>query len=109
VGIINEGRLLYLGETQSLIAEEKLVRITAEPLEDAFLLLSRDLKLSVDRNGSKSLYVRMQPELIPQVNAYLVTNDINVMELAPQRATLEEVFINLTGQGSEVRGQKAFR
>jgi len=96
VGIINEGRLLYLGETKNLIAEEKLVRLTAEPLEDAFLLLSRDLKLLVSRNGSKSLYLRMRPELIPQVNAYLVTKDIKVMELAPQRATLEEVFMNLT-------------
>jgi hypothetical protein len=42
----------------------------------------------------------MQPELIPQVNAYLVTNDINVMELAPQRATLEEVFLSLTASES---------
>jgi len=100
VGIIDEGRLLYVGETKSLIADEKLIRITAEPLEDAYRLLSEDLKLSVSRNGSKSIYVRMQPELIPQVNAYLVTNDINVMELAPQRATLEEVFLSLTASES---------
>jgi ABC-2 type transport system ATP-binding protein len=100
VGIINEGRLLYLGDTKNLIAEDQLIRITAEPLEEAFRLLSENLKLSVTRNGSNSLYVRMQPETIPQVNAYLVTNDINVMELAPQRPTLEEVFMRLTAPGS---------
>jgi ABC-2 type transport system ATP-binding protein len=100
VGIINEGKLLYLGETKSLIAEEKLIKITAEPLEDVYRLLTEELKLSVNRNGSKSLYVRMPPELIPQVNAYLVTNDIYVMELTPQRATLEEVFLRLTSSES---------
>lgn len=100
VGIINEGKLLYLGETKSLITEEKLIKITAEPLEDVYRLLTEELKLSVDRNGSKWLYVRMPAELIPQVNAYLVTNDIYVMELAPQRATLEEVFLRLTSSES---------
>jgi ABC-2 type transport system ATP-binding protein len=100
VGIINEGRLLYLGETKSLIAEEKLIKITAEPLEDVYRLLTQELKLSVNRNGSKSLYVRMPLENIPQVNAYLVTNDIYVMELTPQHATLEEVFLRLTSSES---------
>lgn len=107
VGIISDGQLLYLGETKSLIAEEKLIKITAEPLEDVYRLLTQELKFSVNRNGSKSLYVRMPPENIPQVNAYLVTNDINVMELTPQRATLEEVFMNLTGQRPEVRGLRS--
>jgi|ERR1043166_52596 ABC-2 type transport system ATP-binding protein len=100
VGIINEGRLVYLGETENLIEKDQLIRITAEPLEETYRLLSENLELSVSRNGSNSLYVRLQPELIPQVNAYLVTNDINVMELAPQRATLEEVFMSLTAPDS---------
>lgn len=96
VAIIDEGRLLYQGELENLIAEEKLLKVTVEPLEAACELLSRDPTLSVSRNGSNSLYVRIQPEHIPRVNALLVANDIRVMELSPQRPTLEDVFMKLT-------------
>ena len=96
VAIIDKGRLLYQGSIKSLIAEEKLLKITVDPLEDAYRLLSRDPLLSVSRNGSQALYVRLLKEHIPRVNALLVANDIHVMELTPQRATLEEVFLNLT-------------
>lgn len=96
VAIIDEGRLLYQGAIGSLIAEEKLVKITVEPLEDAYQLLRREPLLSVSRNGSESLYVKMRNECIPRINALLVANDIRVMELSPQRVTLEEVFLNLT-------------
>ena len=97
VAIIDEGRLLYQGAVESLIAKEQLIKITVAPLEAACQLLSRDPRLSVSRNGSSSLYVRMAAEDIPGVNALLVANDIRVTELSPQRATLEDVFMKLTG------------
>ena len=96
VAIIDEGRLLYQGAIENLITEEKLIKITVEPLEEACQLLSRDPALSVSRNGSNSLYVRMPAEHIPRVNALLVANNICVLELSPQRATLEDVFMKLT-------------
>lgn len=96
VAIIDEGRLLYQGAVGGLLAKEKLIKITAEPLELAFRLLSLEPSLSVNRNGSSSLYVRMQNDFIPCVNAMLVANGISVLELSPQRPTLEEVFMSLT-------------
>ena len=96
VAIINEGRLLYQGAIENLIEKEELIKITVEPIEEACQLLSRDPALSVSRNGSNSLYVRMQAEHLPRVNALLVANDIRVMELTPQRATLEDMFMELT-------------
>ena len=72
------------------------MKITVEPFEEAYRLLSRDPTLSVRRNGSRSLHVKMQNECIPALNALLVANGLRVMELSPQRATLEEVFLNLT-------------
>ena len=99
VAIIDGGKLLYQGAIQDLVSSERLIKITVEPLEEACGLLSRELAISVSRNGSNSLYLRMRDEDIPRVNALLVANKINVMELAPQRATLEEVFLALTGPG----------
>ncbi len=96
VAIIDEGYLLYQGAIGSLIAKDKLIKITVQPLETAYQLLSRDPTLSVSRNGSESLYVRVQSECIPRVNALLVAHDIRVMELSPHQATLEEVFLTLT-------------
>jgi ABC-2 type transport system ATP-binding protein len=100
VAIINAGLLLYQGEIGNLIATETSIKITAEPLEEAYQLLSHDPVLSVSRNGSKSLYVKMQQEEIPRVNALLVANGIRVMELSPQREGLEEVFLRLTSSSS---------
>jgi ABC-2 type transport system ATP-binding protein len=96
VVIIDKGHLLYEGPIRSLIAQEKLIKLTVEPLEAAYELLSRDPVLSVSRNGAQSLYIRTLKEHIPRVNALLVANKIRVMELTPQRATLEEVFLKLT-------------
>lgn len=98
VAIIDRGRVLYQGAIGGLLAKEMLIKISVDPLEDAYQLLSRDPTLSVKRNGSQSLYVRVQNECIPRVNALLVANDIRVMELAPQRATLEEVFLTLLSE-----------
>lgn len=59
-------------------------------------LLLKDPQLSVTRNGDQSLYVKMADEQIPQVNALLVQHGFRVMELSPQRQTLEQVFLSLT-------------
>ncbi|MEO8435786.1 MAG: ABC transporter ATP-binding protein [Pyrinomonadaceae bacterium] len=96
VAIIDEGRLLYQGAIDGLLAKDKVVRITVDPLEDAYQLLARDPKLSVGRNGSQSLYVTMPNDEIPRVNALLVGKGMRVMEISPQRATLEEAFMRLT-------------
>jgi hypothetical protein len=44
----------------------------------------------------------MADEQIPQVNALLVQHGFQVMELSPQRQTLEQVFLRLT---QEARAQ----
>jgi len=99
VAIIDGGRLLYQGAIENLVSSERVIKITVEPLEEACRLLSRDRTLSVSRNGSNSLYIRIRDDEVPRVNALLVANKISVLELTPQRATLEEVFLTLTGSG----------
>lgn len=103
VAILDKGRVLYQGAIGELLAREKLIKITVDPLEDAYQLLSREPMLSVRRNGSQSLYIRAESECIPRINALLVANDIRVRELAPQHATLEEVFLTLLSEPGPVR------
>lgn len=98
VAIIDGGRVLYHGAVEGLLSKEKLIKISVDRLEDAYQLLNREPMLSVKRNGSQSLYVTMPNESIPRINALLVANDVRVMEIAPQRATLEDVFLNLLSE-----------
>lgn len=96
IAIIDQGRLLFQGSLESLIGREAVVKLTVDRLEDAYQLLSTRPELSVSRNGSLSLYVRTSAEQIPRINALLVGRGIGVLELAPQRETLEQVFLHLT-------------
>jgi ABC-2 type transport system ATP-binding protein len=96
VAISDKGRLLYQGAIGNLLAKDKLVKITVEPLEAAYQLLSCDPSLTVSRNGSNSIYVSMQRESIPRVNELLVAKKIQVLELVVHQPTLEEVFLTLT-------------
>jgi ABC-2 type transport system ATP-binding protein len=96
VAIIDEGRLLYQGPVEDLIAKDKWIKLRIDRITEAYELLLKDPQLSLTRNGDQSLYVKMADEQIPQVNALLVQHGFRVMELSPQRQTLEQVFLNLT-------------
>ncbi len=96
VAIIDEGRLLYQGTIDKLLDKDKTIKLTVDRLEEAYKLLDADPMLSVTRNGTQSIYVKMSDEQIPRVNALLVERGFQVMELSPQRETLEQVFFKLT-------------
>ena len=90
------GVSFYQGPIGRLLADEMLVKATVDRPDVAFRMLMADPRITVSRNGFESLYVKMQSDCIPRINAQLVTNGIRVMELSPQRKTLEDVFLTLT-------------
>jgi ABC-2 type transport system ATP-binding protein len=96
VAIIDEGRLLYQGTIEKLLAANKTIKLTVDRLEEAYALLAADPSLTVSRNGAQSLYISMVDEQIASVNARLVERGFRVSELSPQRETLEQVFLRLT-------------
>jgi ABC-2 type transport system ATP-binding protein len=98
ISIIDGGQLVYQGTLDELIATDKTVKLTVDRMEEAYELLSRERSLVVNRNGDRSLYVRLTDEQIPHINALLVERGFRVTELAPQRETLEEVFLRLTAK-----------
>lgn len=96
LAIIDQGRLLYQGSLDQLIGRVRIVKLTVDRPEEAYQLLSGNPQLSVSRNGNQSLYVRTAAGQIPRMNALLVGRGICVLELSPQRETLERVFLRLT-------------
>ncbi|MGA9997341.1 MAG: ABC transporter ATP-binding protein [Pyrinomonadaceae bacterium] len=98
IAIINEGRLLYQGEIEKLIAKDKTIKLIVDRAEEAYKLLSNQTALTVNHNGGQTLYLQMAEEQVPTINALLVERGFRVMELTPQRETLEQVFLRLTNK-----------
>jgi len=96
VGIINEGRLLYEGGPEALVAHTSLYRVRVDNLSAAFDLLTREPGVAVSRNGASYLRVDADAEHIAAVNTLLVANGIKVYELSPAQESLEDAFLRLT-------------
>jgi len=96
VAIIDNGRLLYQGAVQALIAQGQRIKLTTDRITEAFELLAKDPRLTVTRNGDESLYLQVADEVVPDINALLVQNGFRVTEIASHRESLEEVFLRLT-------------
>ena len=96
VGIIHEGRLLYEGGPEALVAPTTLYKVRVDDLSRAFELLTRKSGVTVSRNGASFLRIDTDAESIPDVNALLVAHGIKVYELSPAQESLEEAFLRLT-------------
>lgn len=96
VGIIHEGRLLYEGGPDALLASTSLYKVRVDDLSGAFDLLTKEPGVTVSRNGASFLHIDADAEHIAVVNTLLVGNGIKVYELSPAQETLEGAFLRLT-------------
>ena len=96
VGIIHEGRLLYEGGAETLVAPTSLYKVRVDNLSGAFDLLTGEPGVTVSRNGTSSLRIEADAEQIAAVNTLLVGNGIKVYELSPAKESLEDAFLRLT-------------
>jgi ABC-2 type transport system ATP-binding protein len=105
VGVVDRGRLIALGTPAELVASlgtPHVVEITVEDgralpgaAELAALPAVRDVRLAPPQLSLGSLAIH---ETIPAVLAALAAAGVPVRELATHSATLEDVFVSLTGR-----------
>lgn len=100
VGIIHEGRLLYEGAPETLLAPPSRFAVRVDDLSAAAELLTKELGIPINKNGAGILRIDADPDRIPVLNAALVERGINVYELTPIKETLEEAFLRLIENGS---------
>ena len=105
VGVVDRGRLIALGTPAELVAAlgtPHVVEITVDhgaalPTQAALAALAgvRDVRLAPPQVSLGSLAIH---ETIPAVLAALAAANVPVRELATHSATLEDVFVSLTGR-----------
>jgi ABC-2 type transport system ATP-binding protein len=94
VGVLDRGRLVLQDELAAVRAETGLVELRTPDVARARDLLGAGVEVA----DGERLLVRGDPA---EVNAALVAAGVRVRLLAPERRTLEDAVMELTGAGSD--------
>jgi ABC-2 type transport system ATP-binding protein len=104
VGVMSVGRLVWQGRLVDLRAQqEPLVRVETGQLADAARVLTT-FGLADVRAMNGHVRARLGTAEPEQVVAALVRGGVGVRGFAVERASLEEQFVGLTGEGFDVSG-----
>jgi ABC-2 type transport system ATP-binding protein len=98
VGVIRRGRLVAEGTVAELRGATGL-RVRAEPLQEAHRLLAAHPAVERVEIVDDSLRIAADPARSAEINRRLVSAGIAVRELYLERASLEDVFLELTQEG----------
>jgi len=101
VGVIRAGELVAEGTVEALRGEARL-RVRAEPLGDAAALVEGLPDVQRVSRVDGHLEVAVEPSRAAAINRALVSADIDVSELSVEKASLEDVFLELTANLEEV-------
>jgi ABC-type multidrug transport system ATPase subunit len=100
VGVISRGRLVGEGTVDELRGRESLW-VQADPLERAEALVKELRAVEQVARIDGGLRVTVDPAAAAAINRALVEAGIAVAELRPERASLENVFLELTHEEKE--------
>jgi ABC-type multidrug transport system ATPase subunit len=102
VGVIRAGSLVAEGTVEELRGRAGL-RVRAEPLAEAARLVGGIPGVDEVTSADGLLDVTVDTAQAPAINRLLVEAGIAVAELYAQKASLEDVFLELTASGGERR------
>jgi ABC-2 type transport system ATP-binding protein len=101
VGVIDQGVLVREGSVDELRGAGVLL-VRAVPLERAAHVLEGLPEVTAVQTGDGTLRITAEPGAAAAINRALVAAGVAVSELRPQRASLEEVFLELTREDGEM-------
>jgi ABC-type multidrug transport system ATPase subunit len=100
VGVIDRGVLVKEGSVDELRGDAVLL-VRAEPLEHASRVVEGLPGVAAVATGDGALRVTADSAVAPAIVRALVAAGVAVTELRPERASLEDVFLNLTREEEE--------
>jgi ABC-2 type transport system ATP-binding protein len=98
VVIVKEGEKKLEGKMSSLLAQTKGFAIKANPSIEALSILQQYPNLETKPETDDWLYVKAQADDIPSVISALVSARVRIYQVIERRNSLEELFLELTGQ-----------
>ena len=99
IGVIQSGRLIAQGTVDEIRGGVELL-VRAAPLEQAQTTLRQLLGLGAVRAEDGVLYLQVDSSRAPEISRLLVTSGCDLSELRPTERSLEDVFLQLTGEES---------
>jgi ABC-type multidrug transport system ATPase subunit len=100
VGVIRDGSLVAEGTVEELRGRAGL-RVRAEPLAEAARLVGALPEVEGVTSAGGVLDVTVDTVRAPAINRLLVQSGVAVSEIYAQKASLEDVFLELTATGGD--------
>ncbi len=97
IGIIHKGVLLMQGTLQELMSKQHMTNfivLDTSANDKAFSILSQDIP-DLQINNNKIIMPFLEKNKIAEINALLVSSEIDVYEISPEKNDLENVFMQL--------------
>lgn len=99
VAIIDRGRLVTQGTVAELTQHSATLLVEADPLPIVRQVAER-MGARAEERGPRSATIDLAPERAPELTAALVNAGAQVFQVTPQRSSLEQLFLQLTGNGA---------
>lgn len=97
VAIVNQGTMVVQGNVQQLLADQGKVTMEVSPVSTAMKILTNGLRLETRQTGPTQLQTTLPGEQVPEAIRTLVDAGVNIFAVTPQKASLEDYFLNITG------------
>lgn len=101
VAIINKGQMVTQGRVADLVRDSASLLIEADPFPLVQAVAER-MGVRVQQSGPRTATLALTPDRTPELTAALVRAGANVWQITPQRSTLEQRFLQLTGAPNTV-------
>lgn len=103
--IIEKGKLIHISSIDELNGEKELLHKVEFEVDDAKfatkLLRTHGLANECHSVKGQQFSIKITKETIAEVNELLVNNDVKVYRITPETTTLEDRFLELTGNDEE--------
>lgn len=99
IGIIQNGKMIDVQNVREIMKEEKQsYQIQAKPLQKAFDLLKTSFREADLTLTSQNIQLEGSKADIPKLIKELVENEIDIYEISPVNKSLEDKFLEITGE-----------
>lgn len=97
VAIIHKGVLRVQGNVQQLLQGQSKITMEVSPLATALTILTDGLQEQANPIGTNKLQTSLEPERVPEAVVALVEAGVKIFAITPQKASLEDYFLAVTG------------